>query len=425
MLKVNRDLPIKLFLLSWFLVLFSFYFGRILTFPEVTLKTNLAVAGCIGVFLTGYYVPFGKKFNYSPLKQFRGSKIYLLIALTVILSFLSIIFLFLKLRNLSSDYNFDFSLAGFTELRQERSFSGVEKGSNLWGILSSVFGGFPFLSGALAFYYSGHIKDWIRYFLLGLFIIGITITFLSGGRFGAFFGIQLIFFSSLLSSYRRHQIQRRRLFWMILFSILLIVVFGFIFILRLGNDTSSNIFQSVLSNLRGVSFDKELFNYYSDRFSQSIVFIFLMFKYYISHSIYELDVLLSSPDPISFPYWGEYQFYPFYLLTNKLGLTNALPIEEILDEIANPGVYFTYIGAFYLDFGLIGIFIATFIIGLVCGWFWRSFLKGKTLKSFYLSILLLIFLANSSIISVIGSAIFPGLIITGFFLYLFDLRLSK
>ncbi|GAA0353681.1 hypothetical protein GCM10009092_17560 [Bowmanella denitrificans] len=320
---------------------------------------------------------------------------------------------------------FSFSLAEVTELRLSRGRdSSLQQGSTFAGIIGMAFSGFFVLAYIFCVYFQKYLSKSKARQLFIVFIIGIFVSFLSGGRFVAAIALLIAYLSNYAYKLRfgikkKSKLSSKLLY--ILLGFVVIYVFSIIFIDRTGHSSgdSHELMLVLDNNLPGLAVPDFIRSYFSNNpeFAQ-YYFVLASTVYYACHGVFQFDVLYSADYPEQAPYFFAYQFYLQGILVNKLGL-NVVSIQEILASIPNPGVYFTLAGAFYLDFGAIGSLPVIFIVAIFGAYFWSRFLIVGDFFSFYISLLFLTLIVFSPIVAITSAGVYPSLIILIFCLKLF------
>lgn len=308
----------------------------------------------------------------------------------------------------------DFSLAGFTKLRMELDTQDYVKGGTATGVLASVTSGFPLLLLPYFLLYRKRINIRRQLFVGVLLVAYLGSTFITGGRNGAFFTVLIALVSfgavSILEPTKAKFLTRRTRLAIGVLGIVLLGMFTKIFIDR-AVLTSGSVQEYVTyfskshhSNLRPYArawlSDPQIVEYY---------FPVLLFHEYIVHSLKEFEIVINE-EPESFPYYGAYNFYPFFLFLNKVGL-EGISIEQILREIPNPGRYTTLFGGIYLDFGMPGLFAFVALLYFMTGLTLRAFLARGSFINLIWFVYFYIIIFLSPIYSIIGMANYPGLLI--------------
>lgn len=285
-----------------------------------------------------------------------------------------------------------FSLDRIIELRLDKSFSNAEKGQSIVGVMGTMFVGFSFVYIALK---TTQDRIGTRRLSAILFFISCAMTLLEGGRFGVLIGLMYYFLLKSLYLKNKHSISKRKRRAIQIISVVFIITVSQIFLIKLGIH-DDNIVDAVL-----YSTNKKL-RYEIPFINDNVAGLIYMYDYYFSHSLYELEVFVNEYSYTTI-YWGQYQFYPYFMFLSKLGL-DFVSIDEILRVIPNPGVYSSIWPAFFIDFGVFAP-LAFILLGFLFGQ--TLFFKGERK---FINILFSMVLIFSPIISVVGASIFPSII---------------
>lgn len=286
------------------------------------------------------------------------------------------------------------SLNAIISARLEKSFNGAEMGQSFIGIIGTIFLGFGFVYISLNAV--NRSKKLLRRARL-IFFVSLGVSLLDGGRFGLVIGILFFIITSLNWRDKAVRMNRQRKLFLIAMVIIVLLGISQIFILKLGlHDTD-------LINAVRLSTGKEL-RYELSFLPKGIAAVIYMMNYYFVHSLFELQVFLEYYTD-SKVFLGAYQYYPFFLALSKLGL-QVTPITEILNTIPNPGVYFTIIPAFILDFGMAAP-LAFWLLGLFTGLSLK--LTGERA---FIGVLFTLIILFSPFLSLMGTSIFPSIIVS-------------
>ena len=339
-----------------------------------------------------------------------------------ILLFLSMISILLTSLKMFSLLGGDFSLTNITEARLNRARDASDvKGGNIFGVLGTITSGFFIVLYMYTQWFEESLSKKQSLVTNLIFVVGILFSFLSGGRFTAAIAITAAWLIKRVSKIKsqtksKTKEKKRQLKWYKVIPVVLGVLYAFslMFIYRVGGTETSNIalLNYLATSLGGVELpDSHRSILLQYPFLVPLYFVCALFQYYIGHAIFQFDVLIDNFTGGDSPYLLAYQFYPFVLLLNKFGL-GVISIQEILSQIPNPGVYFTLAGAFYLDFGYWGGVLAFFIICILGSSVWVGLVNGnRTFMNVYISVLFIMVILFSPIISLIGTAVFPSLIV--------------
>lgn len=411
-MKTNRFLRIHNILWLTYLTLF---FGS----PFDYKVEGETVATVIGLLIIGnifFVIGWNSKCRNNTILgrdtfKINISKTYrFLVALSILYFILNI----LKYGSLQSTFEFNISLAGFTELRMAMDSEDYVKGNNVFGVLASLFAGFPLLTIPFLFAYINKL-DKLQKFILFIVIVGyLASTFTSGGRNGALVVLLVLFFSiKVISGSKKIRVNIITIkLKLTLIALIIILFFSFakIFIdraeLRSGSINDYIIFAQATHAYELKPYANDLLN--NDNVNFFYFPLFLFHDYFV-HSLKEFEITINNQPP-NFPYYGAYEFYTFTLLLNKFGF-EFIAVEDILSEIPNPGRYLTLYGGLYLDFGLIGMAIVVSFLYFLTGKMLRSFLETGSLISLFWAIYFYVIIFLSPIFSVIGISMYPGFLV--------------
>ncbi|WP_348737708.1 O-antigen polymerase [Tenacibaculum sp. 190524A02b] len=318
-----------------------------------------------------------------------------------IINFLTLISIALSLMSLSQKlktYGLGYSLSAFTQLRYAQIHEHVEKGQGVLGPIANLISGFPiiFLLGRI------YIRkfDW---FFKAVLTLVILIAVSRGGRNSIMIISVLMFFGAKLF---KNKISKTKI--LILGGS---VLFFFILINAIRHSLSEGVTTSlayVISDYEinnGIKIDSTLSNFIQIS-NSNLMFYIVELYYYLVHSIKEFDVLVINENINNFPYYGGYQLYSWVLGLNKLGF-DFITIDQILSEIPNPGKYLTLIGAMYLDFGYMLMFIVL-LIGYKTSKYYKKFKIKQDFRTGLNLICCLVILLFAPFYSVIGNGVFSA-----------------
>lgn len=407
--------PLKCLLISWGVV-YSIRIAGLMDYENVSILTHACIISFVVIFAIGFYagviniVKFKRYFALSYRYPDPMKSLNLLVFITVTFTIICVFFMFLKMRGLSQRYDTGLSFQGFSEIRgATMNDDSTELGSSVYGMISTILFGFPLVSGLMAVYYRSHLTKLKIRLLLGAFILGALASFMTGGRFTAFTFIIMYLFARKIKTVKFNKAAK----YTVAFSVIVFVIIsGQIFIDRMGNQDISEVAYH-LKLCKPKEITKSLLDY-----SPNFVTIVIYFEYYVAHGINQLDVLLTAQPPVNFPYLGAYQFKTFVMMLNKFGF-NIINSQQIVSEIVNPGVYFTEVGALYLDFGFVLSAIMIFIFSFVTGVVWRRFLTFDHFADFFTSIIFLSLIAVSAIVSLIGAGYFSAILVASVFISIY------
>jgi len=327
---------------------------------------------------------------------------------------LCVAWLFLSVLDLYSLRSFYES--GFTESRYLRMAEGIR--GSITGILTSFLEGFPMMAIAYVFLKKDEI-DFTKTtkMVIGFYIASVAISFSSGGRNSAAFQIIFLLLTGLL-----RKAGNKRAFPILPKALKFIFGVTFIFCLLLSaylfvsrEEMRGRDVTLVIGNLT-YYFDIDIqTNFLSNYPSLQIVYSMLVF--YITHSINQLNIMITSMAEVHY-YYGGYNFYKVVLLLNKFGL-NLPDITSILGDMDQSGVYIGLLGSLYLDFGYIGTFIFLFLYGLFVKMSWVYALHSRKIEWELLAIFNFLVIIFAPIYSVFNIASGFSFLIAICFVFLF------
>jgi hypothetical protein len=126
-----------------------------------------------------------------------------------------------------------------------------------------------------------------------------------------------------------------------------------------------------------------------------------------------------SPTGDFFPYLGAMTFYPIVQLLNKFGF-DIITINDILNDIVNPGNYTTLFGPLYFDFSIFGSFIFIVILVNLFVVNYNKYLRKQSFMSYIVIILISITFILSPIYSFLALAVFLPICLAVFTFYIVD-----
>ncbi|MCL5260314.1 MAG: oligosaccharide repeat unit polymerase [Gammaproteobacteria bacterium] len=323
------------------------------------------------------------------------------------------IVLVLDFRSLQS-YFMNYSLESITVAHNLRTFAGIR--FSLTGIISNITNGFPVITAAFLLLQREKIifsNNEIVLVLISL-MINLIFAFMAGGRNEE--AMVIVFL--LLTGTVRLAILKKSMFpplprfvKICSLSVFLFSIFYMLIIFLVRASVSS-------LNLLGMVSDFSFFGVKvgintSGSFS-SLKIIYLTLVFYITHSLNELNLLLSKLSGIG-PYWGGYNFYSIVLFLNKIGF-HLTDINFIRLNLVHLGTYLGLLGSIYLDFGYFGSLIFFYIYGFFVCFAWKRSKYSKKPEWMLLSVYNLLILFFAPIYSAIGIGYGLPMLIALFFL---------
>jgi len=263
----------------------------------------------------------------------------------------------------------EYLAVGVTEARYTRMHEGIA--SKPLGIAADMTIGIPVVAMAIVMLRREQIRNgWLIYGVAILFVAAIIADVSTGGRNGLFFS--LIFVGcTILVRYRKKlcPVPKLPLGVRIVGVLLLgmsVVYSAGIFVAReemMGRSAADTI-QNLTEGF-GVS------GWLTEINEPSIATqLYSMLVLYITHSFNEFDYLLYQGSGAG-PYYGALNFYQPVLLLAKMGV--EIPnIEDIRSNLDRAGVYSGLIGNIYLDYGVAGVFLSMFVLGVVARMLWMN-----------------------------------------------------
>ena len=271
----------------------------------------------------------------------------------------------------------------------------------------------------MASYYHNLIsKNW-NVILNVVFLLGLFLSFMTGGRLTAFTFILIYFFAKTIIPSKNKKDKGTVKSKILYVGLLIIILWVFS---RMFSDRRDGAGLEEVLYILPLCEPSNITKFLILHFPNygDAIGIVAYFEFYVTHGINQLDVLLNSPYPAHAPYLGAYQFSAFALFFKKLGF-DIISNDIMGLEIPVSGYYFTEIGPMYLDFGIWGSIILVIFYGFFYGRSWQKFINKPTLFTFY-SVLIFLVLSNASpIISLVGAGYFSGILVSLMFLYIFQL----
>lgn len=285
------------------------------------------------------------------------------------------------------------SLSEITTVREE---------DNLIGARMSSFGGLIAITSAAPFILLSKIRyDRIKNGVKGSFalqllaICGVLASFLSGGRNAFLIGISVYLCQSFILQQKLHSTKRSKN-WTISVFIFAGVLFSFY--IFLDRELNQGVDLQMLLKIFAVKWNVNITELQIESSLINAVYAALtMLIFYITHAPNYFDqYLIGGASPLLFGVYNN----PIPAKIIDVVFGTGL-FEAISNNLLLSGVYLTFPGSLYVDFGYAGAIFASFIIGAMTG---RS-LRKFTLDSFVsiqLTCLLLSIWLLSPLYSVIG-----------------------
>jgi hypothetical protein len=112
----------------------------------------------------------------------------------------------------------------------------------------------------------------------------------------------------------------------------------------------------------------------TSQFVGAVVYTAISLVHYFVHGYYQFFLLFDTFEFQNMTY-GAAQFYPFVKMLNVMGF-NAVTSVHLLEIVEEPGVYTTFFGPVYMDFGYFG-FAYCFVLGFFCELSWYRARMGS------------------------------------------------
>lgn len=233
--------------------------------------------------------------------------------------------------------------------------------SSIYSVFGNILSGFPIVLAALLFYSFEELKSSRRLFASLISIVTLMVlVVLSGGR-----SIIMMFLLSLFLVGLLRKCRGKRFvpvgFGLFKKSISLFIGISFIayslyiFHLRaiVGGNTSTSYLISTLNHLGGVGYDWVYVE--STTVFESILDYLYLVGAYLVHSAWTLQSILEL-DSYSNTGFVTFNFY-------RVNIARVAGLESAPEEWAFSGLFSSYPGAFYYDYGLLGMIIGACIVG--------------------------------------------------------------
>jgi len=149
-----------------------------------------------------------------------------------------------------------------------------------------------------------------------------------------------------------------------------------------------------LEKMHHVDLDDFIWNFLDNNVvSGEIIYATVSLRHYLIHGIYQFQLLVDVFDTDNIAY-GQYQFNPIFKGLSLLGVSYRT-IGNIENFVPESGVYSTFFGDVYIDFGIYG-FIYMFFLGVISQMIFsrRNNKNYKLMYSIIYSIILHMFFIN-------------------------------
>lgn len=274
--------------------------------------------------------------------------------------------------------------------------------SSLVGVISSFF--YPFTVVSLIIFIS--FSNWSR--LIKVIVITNTSLYiiynlLLGGRTSFSLLIIMIVITFLFKGGTLKYILKPRKMILYFFSITIFFFYSYIIMFNRLKEMGFSFQTHLVYTQNGRGFIiRDVFQELdiSNTILGGLFYTFISFYHYLLHGYYEFFKLFDSfkIQNISF---GAYEFYPIFKFFGFLGY-DVKPYEFYSSNLEAVGVYSTFFGPLYTDFGYFS-FVVMFLLGVICQLFYKKAKRGD-LTSIILYSYLGAVLLHSSFINMIQSA---------------------
>lgn len=149
-----------------------------------------------------------------------------------------------------------------------------------------------------------------------------------------------------------------------------------------------------LENMHHLDIDEFVWDFLDNNVVDgNIIYSIVSLRHYLIHGVYQFQLLVDMFDTKNIAY-GQYQFNPIFKGLSLLGVSYRT-IENIENFVPESGVYSTFFGDVYVDFGIYG-FIYMFLLGIISQMvFLRRNMKSyRLMYSIVYSIILHMFFIN-------------------------------
>lgn len=388
--------PIKFFranICIYVLITAIYFFGPI-AYPPLSVNGFLYAAMAYFFIWIGIKSNSGSKYLYFTKKKLAYNTEIIILILAISSILLSLV----------KYYNEGILFSGIDSIisnRLDKSFTGAEKGASIYGVLGNLLNGFVFIYYAYSRWKTKNSNDKFKNFPSLLLLLSAIVSVYGGGRFGIIIHLLFYFIINSLLKVRR-QTKINFMILTIIFLSFLFIIYSFILKLQIHD---SNLLEAFIFST-GFQIKNSYANLIGDNLSGLISVIF----YYISHSLYQFNFFLDNYSGV--PQLGAYQFYTFVILLNKVSFINITPIEEILLLLPKSGVYSTAFSAMIVDLGYFFSLFGFYIIGFFYSSSFYNYIKRNSFLGLFVFTILSINILFIPILSMIGTSIFPSIILT-------------
>lgn len=258
----------------------------------------------------------------------------------------------------------------------------LESGELTGGILSVISGithPFSLIVFIITLYNRNNLSRAKFFFFIGIGTVNVIFLILMGSRTLLFFHLFIMFFVVRIT-YKQtvsdrfikiqnafqfiKKIKLKRIF-LILFSLILLVRL-YASIQKDGmnyNGENISFFEYWSVNQKWKYNEHHPINILITNPEENINY--LSFIHYQVHGVYEYSRNITKLDRPEGMYYGIYELFPIYKMLGIFGLNENKNFTQINEPIDRVGVYTTFWGPFYYDFGLFGVILIFFIGRLV------------------------------------------------------------
>ena len=232
--------------------------------------------------------------------------------------------------------------------------------SSIFSLFGNLLSGFPIILSSFLYLYYDEFKKTIRFLSLSISVLTVGISaFLSGGRSIIMMFLVSMFLIGLLRKFRGNGFVPRKISFIVLLFVIFIIIFSFIYAVYVfhlravaGGDSSLSYLVSTLNHLGGVYTGDTSSNEIS--LVDDIINYFVIVGAYLVHSVWTFQSILELNS-----YDGAVTFNFYRVLLARIFDTNAFVEWEFA------GLFSTYSGAFYYDYGAVGAIISSFAVGFL------------------------------------------------------------
>lgn len=349
-----------------------------------SLESLLVLFSYIVFFVTGTYCysffGFKKDIRLPDNNKARETtnlqdSISLLCKILIVLSMVGIILRYYDLFFLKSYMNYDSA----SDFRINYDMMGS---NNFLSVLSALFFPFPIPLLLIIVYLGCQLRKPYR-IVAGLLGVSLLVyVFLIGGRTLITLLLAMVVTSLALSQKLSRNTWYRFFRWAMQSLVIgSIFVFYSMYVLEerlqlMGFSLAEHL--AYMEKYRNLIINETLmeFVYENSAGSGLILYTMISLFHYFVHGVYQYFLLVDhfNTDNIVF---GALQYYPIMKFIGLLG-ADIMSMEQIVSLLETPGVYTTFYGPVYVDFGYFG-FIYMFVLGLAAQYCWKNAKKRKNL----------------------------------------------